>query len=119
MFFFAGLIFLALVIITSFLIYWILKFDREVLTLAKSIEKSKIKLIWRLRMLESITSGIIDITPYMKKKAVNVLFKIIKMNLSEATLYSFLIFIRPKYKRLILLIKLISGITKQIKRRQA
>ena len=119
MFFFAGLIFLAQVIVASFLIYWIIKCDKKILDLNNVLEKGRIKIIWRLRMLEDITSGIIDITPYMKKKAINVLLKIIKMNLSEATVYSFLIFIKPKYKKLLLLIKLLSGITKEIKRRQA
>jgi len=119
MFFFTGLIFIALIIIASFLIFLIVKYDKKIIAIAKSTEKSKIKLIWRLRMLEEITRGINEIEPHLRKKAKNTLLKIIKMNLSEATLYSFLIFIRPKYKKVILLIKLLSGITKQIKRRQA
>ena len=119
MFFFTGLIFLAQVIITSFLIFVIVKYDKIILSLEKDIKKSRIKLIWRLRMLEDITRGFNDIIPYLKKKTGKLLLKIIKMQLKEATVYSVLIFIRPKYKKLLLLIKLISGITKEIKRRQA
>ena len=119
MFFFTGLIFLAQVIVTSFLIFVIEKYDKIILALTKDLEKSRIKLIWRLRMLEDITGGFNDIMPYLKKKAGKILLKIIKMQLKEATVYSFLIFIKPKYKKLLLLIKLLSGITKEIKRRQA
>ena len=117
MFFFIIIVFIAQVILAGFLIFWIVKYDKKVILLAKSLEKSKIKLIWRLRMLEDITSGLNDIAPHIKKKIGKSLLKLLKIELSEATVYSLVLLFKPKYKKIVLLIKLISGITKRIKRR--
>lgn len=119
MFFLISIVAIAQIILAVFIISLIIKCDKKVNMLAKTLEKSKIKLIWRLRILEDITSGLIVITPHIKKKVIKSLLKLLKIELSEATIYSLILLIKPKYKKIVLLIKLLSGITKKIKRRLA
>ena len=119
MIFFTVLIIIAQLIVAVFLISLIVKCNKKINKLTKYTEKSRVKLIWRLRILSDITGGLIEVAPHLTKKATKTLFKLVKANLSEAALYSVLLFLKPKYKKLIGIIKLITVITQRVKRRHA
>jgi len=107
MFFFTILIFLSELILAIFVISAIISADNKVNKLNLSLNKNKVKFIWRLRILKDIVSGFNDIFPHLKKKAKNKASKLLIAKVGDISLWSFMLFFKSKYKRLFWVVRLL------------
>ncbi|MCM1265745.1 MAG: hypothetical protein NC200_06055 [Candidatus Gastranaerophilales bacterium] len=117
MIFLIATVFIAQIVILVNIVLWAISLDKKVRVLSAKIEQDNTKLEKRINAIKEISEGIKIILPHLIKKIVkkrnNIIFKI----LIELLQGSVLVFFKPKYKKLLLGIKLGLAVAKDLSKR--
>ncbi len=110
------IVFIAELIILYHLIMFLYNTDKAVCMLTEQIDKSRMKLKWRMTALTEISEGINEIIPNLivkaKKTRKNLIIRFINQGLQSIIL----LFFKPKYKKFLLGMKTGMGVLRKLLR---
>jgi regulatory protein YycI of two-component signal transduction system YycFG len=110
-------VFIAQLILLINIVCWIIAFDRKVSNFTEEVVKTNLKLECRIKKIREITEGINEIFPYVMKKLKRKRNNLIIRALNEFGQTSILLFFKPKYKKILVGLKLGLAVAKDLSKR--
>ena len=117
MIFLIAIVFIAQIVILVNIVQWAISLDKKVRVLSTKVESDNTRLKKRVEAIKDICEGIKIILPHLIQKIIkkrnNIIFKI----LLELLQGSVLVFFKPKYKKLLLGLKLGMAVARDLSKR--
>lgn len=117
MIFLIGTVFIAQIIILVNIVQWAISLDNKIRVLSAKAQQDNAKLLERIKALKEITEGINIILPHLAKKMLKKRNSVIIKILLELLQGTVLVFFKPKYKKLLLGVKLGLAVAKDLSKR--
>jgi len=114
MIFLIATVFTAQLVLLVNIVIWLVSADKKVCGLSDKISAGYEKLEWRLKAIKQITADINIILPHIIKKLKRKRMNLIVRGLNEFLQSIILLFFKPKYKKILLAVKIGAGALKDI-----